>query len=686
LISAGTLSETLHKIEVFDKAGNSSNLSFIVDKTNPIITIKKSGYAVEPGAHFKTNTSVSIVSNDTNKDIVYFDNLETTANFWNASDLFEGVHVYTVYDKAGNFATIEIICDKTSPIINLNNTINEDGKTYYSNNDSVKIQIVETYEYTIKLNQEEITELDFIASLFDDGIYLITVEDKAGNITTCNFVIDKTDPYIAVKNGNQGEFLTENLFASANAILQISFVDTNKDYWTLDGQITTTMPTANTLDDGLHTIKAYDKAGNCSVATFVIDKIAPQLNIIDKSTSSDGKYYYNESENISISYDDTNIDYVCLDNQQIDITLISAGTLSETLHKIEVFDKAGNSSNLSFIVDKTDPYIELKRNGLTISSSDEFFKADQIVSIFTSDSNGVLLVELDGELTVFKSWNISTFADGIHIISIYDFAENKSQVSFIVDNTLPYLEMSLYYKSGDEIVINVIEANKYIVRLDNTQIETTSLLATSLEESEHILTVTDQAGNVIEKKFIVDLTNPILLTYKNSKLLVDNELFDIYIKAGDTISIYVEDVNLDTVLFDSEGVSVRLWQADALDERSHTILVSDIAGNLSSVSFIVDKTQPEVAFQKYYIEGQSIILDIIDSNPVVVLINNIDILSERVLSVDDFTEGKHLVEITDKAGNKTQKEFMSLVKINNLLKKHPRLTRTANSKFFIFSN
>jgi hypothetical protein len=29
---------------------------------------------------------------------------------------------------------------------------------------------------------------------------------------------------------------------------------------------------------------------------------------------------------------------------------------------------------------------------------------------------------------------------------------------------------------------------------------------------------------------------------------------------------------------------------------------------------------------------------------------------------------------------------LSLVKINNLLKKHPRLTRTANSKFFIFSN
>ncbi|MDR0752053.1 MAG: restriction endonuclease [Christensenellaceae bacterium] len=32
------------------------------------------------------------------------------------------------------------------------------------------------------------------------------------------------------------------------------------------------------------------------------------------------------------------------------------------------------------------------------------------------------------------------------------------------------------------------------------------------------------------------------------------------------------------------------------------------------------------------------------------------------------------------------KLIMSLVKINNLLKKHPRLTRTANSKFFIFSN
>jgi hypothetical protein len=657
-LPALSLSEALHVIEIVDKAGNISSLSFIIDKTAPTIIIKKSGITVETGTYFKDG-SISIVSSDLYKYAAYINDADTTSTYWSISELFEGLHTYTAYDRAGNYSSIEFIVDKTTPELFLNNDMHSDGKTYYSMNQYISIDVRETYEYTVSINQELITTRNIHTDTLTDGIYVITVEDQAGNIKTASFVIDKTTPYIAVRIGSSGELMTEGLFVSEKATLQMSFTDTNKDYWMLDDVILTIMPTLSLLNDGLHTIKAYDKAGNFATATFTVDKTAPTLNLLNKTAYNEGKYYYNENETVYISYFDTNENYILLDGQIIDLTEIPALSLSEALHVIEIVDKAGNTSSLSFIIDKTAPEIDLKKNGLTVNSNSEFFKSDQIVSVATKDTNGILLVELNNESTVFKSWNVYTFADGVHTISVYDLAENMSQVSFIVDNTPPQILMESYYKQGDEITINIIDNNNYIVKLNNSEIEISDIIATKLSESEHTLIVIDEAGNTTEKKFTIDLTNPILLTYKNSQLVVDtNELSNLYIKAGEIISIYVEDVNLEDVLFDTEPVLQRMWFADVWDDRLHTIKVYDKAGNFSSVEFTIDKVAPVFTINDYYILGESLVLDIFDSNPFIVTIDNIDVNQERIFDIDSYSEGKHHVLVKDLAGNVLEKEFI----------------------------
>lgn len=107
----------------------------------------------------------------------------------------------------------------------------------------------------------------------------LTIEDIAGNSTTVNIsitIIDKAKPSINVKKSSVKND------AGAYTKLDLQLVDTASaiSYFTLDG---TKYPRSGKYVDlndgsvfkwttGEHTMVAYDKAGNSTTKTFIVDK------------------------------------------------------------------------------------------------------------------------------------------------------------------------------------------------------------------------------------------------------------------------------------------------------------------------------------------------------------------------------------------------------------------------------
>jgi hypothetical protein len=659
---ASSLSDGAHSIAVYDKAGNFSKISFVVDAIAPTLTLRKSGQVVDSASHFASGTSVDIVITETNKYKGFLNDAETNVYSWSASELSEQEHTYKYFDRAGNSASVTFVVDKTNPTITPNRVIAADGYYYYAASESINLNIDDLNLLTVtqKTSASTVALSEYILSSDDlaDDIYTMTATDKAGNASLVKIVVDKTAPSVLVKIGTNGELKANGLYVPDLKYIYVEFTDTNKNYWTLDGEVKSTSISASELEDGLHTITGYDKAGNSAVATFTIDKTAPVLYLTNKAVADDSKYYYNASEKISFYVEDTNYSYVLCNTTNIDTLEIAASSLSDGTHSLTVYDKAGNYKKLSFNVDKTAPVVNLKKNAETVASTGVFFKADQIISIATNDESGVLLTTLDSEVTVFKSWNVSSLSDGNHVIKVFDRAENTTEVSFIVDNTFPTFEINAYYKAGETFDIVVLEENNYEVLLDNAPLLDFTLYADNMTESEHSICVIDQAGNTTLKKFIIDTTVPTLESYKNSFILTQESLQYLFLVTDDIFSIKVSDTNLLQVEFDGEPVTTRLWKANDLDEREHIIIARDMAGNLNEISFIVDKTAPAFDLQNYYTTSQYITIGVNEVNEYRVFLDNVELeLAQSVIS-DTLAEAEHEIFVVDAAGNSTRKTFV----------------------------
>jgi hypothetical protein len=643
------LSGKSYTLTVTDKAGNIVSLSFTVDKTAPTVSLRKNGGEVGADTHFKAGNSISIVVTEANRDRAYLDDAETNLTYWNASDLFEGEHVYTVYDKAGNFAVIKFTVDKTAPVIALNKASNADGKTYYNADELIILDLTELNLSSLTVGGAplDLSAPYFYAAEYAEGTYVVTATDRAGNQAALSVVIDKTAPVLEIKNGVAGEYVTSGLVVPASATLYAQLSDINGDFYTLDGTRATSIPSVSTLEDGLHRLVGYDKAGNFAVVDFIVDKTAPLLRLVGKSAADDGKVYYNASEIVQFFYDDENFSHIKLNNATITETEIDVSSLDALSYNLDVYDLAGNYTRLTFYVDKDAPGVTLKKNAETVDNDGVFFKADQILSITTTDTlSGVYLITLDGDVTVFKSWNVSSLSDGLHRIRVYDRAGNLAEISFTVDNTPPSFYVQEYYKAGDVIDIFVNETNIAQILFDGELTTTLYFLANELLETTHTVRVVDLAGNATEKSFIIDVSSPELLLMKNS---VETEN-GIHLKDGDTFSIQVSDAYLVTVYFDGEPTTSRLWAANGLDERVHTITAIDPAGNVTEATFTVDLTAPSFALNEYYLTGETVVLEVAETNGYTVFLDGIP-TAALTFFANDLTEGAHTINVVDLAGN-----------------------------------
>ncbi|MEW5760898.1 MAG: right-handed parallel beta-helix repeat-containing protein, partial [Candidatus Thermoplasmatota archaeon] len=284
-----------------DKANNTAfaSVSFIIDKTNPKITIKN----VEDGCYYYTDVTPIIEIFDDNLNDSLTDITLNGGKYPNGTKIVEeGYYILIVvaFDKAGNIAkkVITFCVDKTEPVIEIKDV--EDGY-YYNASITPSINIsdlnLDENNTSIKLNDEL---FESGTTITDEGDYVLVViaEDKARNKKSViiKFTIDKAKPvtYDNIPFGWQREKpIKINLNASDNlsGIKETYYKSWRKETheplnWTTGNEI-------NLIEDGKWIIKYYsvDKAGNeedIVIKELWIDATVPEkpeLNIEIKGKS-----------------------------------------------------------------------------------------------------------------------------------------------------------------------------------------------------------------------------------------------------------------------------------------------------------------------------------------------------------------------------------------------------------------
>ena len=189
----------------------------------------------------------------------------------------------TISDLAGNevvrYYSIKNI-DKNAPVVELfddKGTSLADGAYTVKN---VKAVITDENEYTAILTNQNNEEVEYVSGtmITKRGNYTLTVTDKAGNVTSVTFAIDKDYPLVYL-NDTKYEKVNNNIvyFNRENGTVILSVKDLNLNTVTLtknNNEITFTEGMTIT-EEGTYVITATDKANNITKVTFIIDKTAP---------------------------------------------------------------------------------------------------------------------------------------------------------------------------------------------------------------------------------------------------------------------------------------------------------------------------------------------------------------------------------------------------------------------------
>ena len=697
--------ESKYTIKVVDMAGNEAIFTVVIDKTMPKLKINGTEYADSTEKIYLNAENYEFENVDKNADKIYVDENEVT----DAIDLAEGKYLVKLTDKAGNEVTYTLVVDRTLPVLTVKDeSIGTDP--YYSkisfklyDNNAVVKYILNGTEKTCTPNNYSDANYDNIKSLLVEGENTITLVDIAGNEVTRTFIYDTTKPTITW-NGNVYEDGAETIYTNGRFTVNasdengISKVYSNnherKNGWSASGE-------------SKYTIKVVDMAGNEAIFTVVIDKTMPKLKINGTEYADSTEKIYLNAENYEFENVDKNADKIYVDENEV----TDAIDLAEGTYLVKLTDKAGNEVTYTLVVDRTAPVLTVKDESIGTDPyySKISFKLYDNNAVVKYILNGTEKTCTPNNYSDANYDNIkSLLVEGENTITLVDIAGNEATKTFIYDITAPvYTTLGIvrnktendtrnqaYAKEGDSVRILMSFAEKLAVE-PTIKIGEAEYLATyrplSSDESNNVffymadIDVTteipegeikfsvngyaDAAGNVGKtltngdinrsefSKVIVDRTAPVL-TVKDESIGTDPYYSKI------SFSLYDNNAVVKYILNGTERTCTPNNYSDAnygniknlLVEGENTITLVDIDGNEATRTFIYDITSPTAVVTYSNDNGNAMT----NQDVTVTLTASEDIKDiEGWTKVDSKTftkvyseNGKHSVEIEDKAGNK----------------------------------
>ncbi len=667
--------EGLYTLIATDKAGLVTTRTVTIDKTAPSVLLNGSDKYED-----KYENEVNIEISDLTKTTVMLDGKEFTDTKITAS----GNHVLEVTDEVGLTTRIEFTIYKDKPEVNIDGKlIDDETSTHYFNHD-ITINIVENpLELTATLNGEELSA-DEIANgktiYAIDGKhneYTLVVTDSIGRSTTIKFVIDQKNPTSSVGSQVYGEDIL------------ITFEDESGEVKAeLDGvEIENGKVTLS--EEGEHTLKLTDKAGNAIVYYPTIDKSTPDVKfivdgeeiVIDDITK---KLYFNKE--VTITFEDK-YSSVAAKLNNASIQEISDGKKDGSVvlnadgeYVLYLVDKGENELTVTVEIDSANPKGSISYENIDDATTDRL--VDSIKMILTvdeeitfEDSNGYMWLKLNEMTEDGKYQYVYTVNDSVTgSIKLIDKAENEVSLpySVTIDKTAPVgsitanteedtnKDVTLTLTVDEEVTITDNNGNVWN-KLDELTEDGKYQYATTITENiSGAIVIADANNNKTEISYkvenidkIVDVDAP---TYSTTE--ITNQDVIITIKAREELT-FTDELDW-TVLKLADGTYS--YTATAIENISNTIVVSDKLGNTKNITYVVnniDKDAPEVGGfdEDKFVEAENKYLFNTIVTPT--FTEGTATLNGNVfVSGTDVTEsGDYVLIVTDEAGNFTTINF-----------------------------
>ncbi|WNB92511.1 Ig-like domain-containing protein [Bacillus sp. NEB1478] len=522
--------------------------------------------------------------------------------------------------------------------------------------------------YSTVINSDGLFEVE-VPNLKDQKTISVVASDQQGNISS-NYEIQVKDVIAPQVNGVEQNGIY-------NSDKTITF---NEGTATLNGNPFVSGTTVVT--EGSYTLQVMDEAGNITKVNFGIDKTAPTISGVENN-----KVY---NRDVMISFNEG--------SAKLNNEVITTGkTVSnEGQYSLEVTDLAGNKKAVNFSIDKSAPIVKGIENNKAYNHD-----------VSPTFNEGI--AKLNGT-TFINGTTVS--AEGSYAFEAIDAGGNKTTANFSIDKTAPIVtgvkDQGLYKQ---DVMISVNEGS---ITLDGTAFVSGSKVA---KEGQHIIIVTDKAGNQTTLTFTIDKTAPtvsgvtnnssynkdVTLTFNDGTATLNGNAFTsgtsvtnegiykliVTDKAGNQATInFTIDKTVPLVSgVENEGVynkevTITFNEGNAKlngtefksgsivkTEGTYNLVVKDAAGNQTSVSFVIDKSAPTVSGVT---NNASYNKDVtVTFNEGTALLNGVSINSGTIVK----SPGLYTLVVTDAAGNKTEIKF-------TIDKTSPKVTGVVNNAYY----
>lgn len=367
----------------------------------------------------------------------------------------EGKYVITVTDAVGNVRVSDALyVDKTPPKF-ANEFYDAQGKalTKYTKENSYVLPFPTAGANESAINQTA----TYVHSYYDsaankvismpaeyykngekltkEGRYVITVTDAAGNSSTCTVIIDRSPPEY-----NSVLCAKDSVYASYSASVAESPITATYTLTTKDGtsEARSYASGMRLSAEGRYDITGVDIAGNSSSVTLYVDRTAPVLSRLNEGD------YISADESIAWSVDESYESPVA-----VSYTLMSSSGTSgavgytknsvlkqEGKYTVTATDGAGNSTSISFIIDKTSPLITATPLG-TQYARDRVSVSWTSSAAYEAPINATVQID-NGEVSAYRSGTAYS-VEGMYLFNVSDGAGNSSSITLYVDKTAPEL-------------------------------------------------------------------------------------------------------------------------------------------------------------------------------------------------------------------------------------------------------
>ncbi|GEM_PF-3795191 len=481
-----------------------------------------------------------------------------------------------------------------------------------------------------------------------DGTYTLIVTDQAGNSATVVFKVDTIAPTVTgIANG-----------VIYNTIKTITF---NKGTATLNGAAF--VSGAQVSQDGVYTLIVTDTAGNVTTINFEIDTTAPKI----KGVSEGGVY-----KSVTPSFNEG--------TAQLNGTAYMSGTRidQDGVYTLVVTDTVGNVTTVNFEIENVAPIVTgVMEGGIYISVVPSFNEG-------TAQLNG----------TAYTS-GTKIDQDGVYTLVVTDAAGNVTMVKFIIDRTAPTVTGVVYGVSYN--TDRTITFNEGTATLNGDPFASGETVSA---EGDYTLIVTDAVGNVTTVSFTIHKTGPTvtgvvygssyntdrMITFNTGIATLNGDPFasGSEVSAEGDYTLIVTDAmgNITTIAFTidktvpiisgvtdgsiyntnqsitfNEGTATLNGDpfasgATVFAEGDYTLVVTDEAGNVTMISFTIDRTNPIITGLTVGISNYTSPLTIGFNEGTATLNGQPFTTGTRVISSGNYT-----LVVIDEAGNQTIATF-----------------------------